>query len=80
MRDTNKIDIPQPGDQLLARVLKDLEEIEAWAAGLQERCYRTRKLIQEAGVSTPAKGQSVLSDRQLAELSARRKARMKKGG
>lgn len=60
-------------------IIKELLRTEAWAAGLQEQCYRTRKLIEkEGGVSTLAKDQQVLSDRQLAELSARRKLRMKK--
>jgi len=57
-----------------------LLQVEAWAQGLQERCYKTRKLIQQAaGVSTPAKGGQVLSKEELAALSAKRKKRRLKG-
>lgn len=61
---------------LLTTMEKKLLQIEAWAAGLQEECYKTRMLIQAAGGSPLAKDQSALSERQLAELSARRKARI----
>jgi hypothetical protein len=60
-------------------ILNELVEIEAWAEGLREKCHQTRMLLQqEAGVSTSSKGQPALSKAELARVSARRKARLKK--
>jgi hypothetical protein len=64
-----------------AAIINRLLVVEAWAAGLQDECYKTRLLIQqEEGVSTPAKDQPALSERELAEVSARRKRRLFKNG
>ncbi len=54
-------------------ILKSIEEVEAWAAGLLLKCTHTKKLIQEAGaVSTDPKGQPKgLTAAQLAEISAK---------
>lgn len=57
-------------------LLNELYAVEAWADGLKEHCRKARKLI-EAGVSTPAKGQT-LTDAQLADISAKRRSRMLK--
>lgn len=58
-------------------IIKKLENIEAWAEGLQEECRKTRRLI-EAGVSTSAKNQG-LSSLDVARLvSARKKSLLNK--
>ena len=65
---------------LLEGITKKLLQIEAWAAGLQEECCKTRMLIEkEEGVSTPAKNQP-LSEAQLAARSAQRRMRIYKKG
>ena len=65
---------------LLEGITKELLQIEAWAKGLQESCYKTRQLIHKTtGVSTPAKGEPALSDQELAQLSVRRRKRRHRG-
>lgn len=64
-------------------VLSSIEELEAFAGCLLDKCTNAKKLILEAGaVSTAAKGrrmrQPVLSKQQLAEISAKRRARLYK--
>jgi hypothetical protein len=62
---------------LLDGITKKLLQIEAWAEGLREECCKTRKLIEKAGsVSTPSKGQQVLSQEQLAAISMKRRMRI----
>lgn len=60
--------------------LKAVEELEAFAGCLLDKCTKTKKLIVQAGaVSTAAKGrhrQPVLTQKQLAEISAKRRARL----
>jgi len=60
--------------------LKAVEELEAFAGCLLDKCTKTKKLIIQAGaVSTAAKGRpQVLTNQQLAEISAKRRARLLK--
>ena len=61
-------------------ILISVEELEAWAGGLLEKCTKTKKLIQHAApVSTGSKGrQPVLTKQQLADISAKRRMRILK--
>lgn len=60
----------------------DIEEgllrCESLARELLQTSYRTRALIKEAGVSTPANDQP-LTEQQLAQISAKRRQRLFKG-
>ena len=60
--------------------LTAVEELEAFAGCLLDKCTKTKKLILQAGaVSTAAKGRpQALTAQQLAELSAKRRARLLK--
>jgi hypothetical protein len=40
-------------------IIKRLATIEAWAAGLQLECQNTRKMLEEADVSTSANNNNV---------------------
>ena len=65
---------------LLEGITKELLQIEAWARGLQESCYKTRQLIHKTtGVSTPVQGEPGLTDQELAQLTVRRRKRMQNG-
>lgn len=58
-------------------IVNELLEIEAWAEGLREKCHKARLLIlKEEDVSTSSEGLAPLSDAQLADISARRYARI----
>jgi len=60
-------------------LLDAVAELEAWAGGLLDKCTHTRRLIEQAGiVSTKSKRQSALTPQQLAEISAKQRARMLK--
>ncbi len=67
---------PQQEEQLL----KAIEEIEGWAAGLLSKCTLAKTLIQQAGVvsTKPSDQHKGLSPRQFAEISAKQRARMLK--
>ena len=66
-------------DEKAKALLNALTELEAWAGGLLDKCTHTRRLIEQAGaVSTAPKRQPVLTQQQLAEISAKQRARMLK--
>jgi len=54
-------------------LINELMEIEAWAAGLQEKCYKTRKSLERLNAPAPRKGKrNGLSQEEIAKLLARR--------
>lgn len=40
-------------------IIKKVANMEAWAAGFQQECQQTRKLLEQADVSTTAKNNSI---------------------
>jgi hypothetical protein len=60
-------------------IIKRLLQVEAWAAGLQEECYKTRKLIEkEEGVSTLPKDRPGLSELELEHVAVKFRKRILK--
>jgi hypothetical protein len=60
-------------------VLDSLDELEAWAGGLKDKCTMTRRLIETAGtVSTVSKSQSVINPKQRAQIIAKRRSHLTK--
>jgi len=61
------------------QILKAVEEVEIYAAILLDKCTTAKRLIEQAGlVSTKPKRQPALTPQQLAEISAKRRARLLK--
>jgi hypothetical protein len=60
-------------------VLNSLNELEAWAGGLLDKCTMTRRLIETAeAVSTASKNQSPIDPKQRAQIIAKRRTRLLK--
>lgn len=65
--------------QQTQKILNSLNELEAWAGGLLDKCTQTRRLLEQTeAVSTGSKRQPTLSREQLAAISAKQRARMLK--
>ena len=61
------------------QILKAVREVEIYAAILLEKCTLAKRLIEQAGiVSTKPKRQPALTPQQLAEISAKQRARLLK--